>query len=113
MSSLTENTEQIGGIKKSMTKLNTLENEVGGELLSFLAEHEEFISAKKAGFSSDEVKAFLVELSQVLKDQGKEEIPGQPRPKYEDLELSPKALSLISCLSPREELLLFRSFKLL
>ena len=94
-------------------KFQNFSNEVVSELLGFLADHEEFNSVKAMGeFSTDEVKSILHQLSKQLREQGLEDMSAD-KPRYEDLSLSPKALSLISCLSPREEMLLFKSFRVL
>lgn len=86
--------------------------EAVSELLLYLAENEDFSSTKSIGssFSKKEIKNILKEIAEQIKDSGFEE--EAPRANYSDQSLSPKALSLISCLSPREEMLLFKSFKI-
>lgn len=83
------------------------------ELLLFLAENESFasLSALK-GLTVEDVQEVIRELALQLKEEVTEE--GAPqRPQYSSFKLTPKAMALISALSPREEMLLFKSFKLL
>lgn len=96
-----------------MMKFSNISKEAVSELLNYLAEHEEFTSMNALrAFSKQEIREVLYEISRQLKSEVIEEGPHQ-RPHYPDYHLSPKALALISCLSPREEMLLFKSFKLL
>lgn len=83
------------------------------ELLLFLAENESFasLSALK-GLTVEDVQEVIREIAFQLKEEVTEEGPDQ-RPQYSSFKLSPKAMALISTLSPREEMLLFKSFKLL
>lgn len=83
------------------------------ELLLFLAENESFesLSALK-GLNLEDVQEVFREMAFQLKDEVTEE-GGNQRPQYSSFKLSPKAMALISALSPREEMLLFKSFKLL
>lgn len=93
-------------------KFKNVTKEAVCELLFYLAEKEDFSSIKKLkGFNQEEVAEIIRELAIQLKNQVADEGPNQ-KANSEEFNLSPKALSLISCLSPREELLLFKSFKL-
>ena len=90
-----------------------LSKEAVCELLSFLQENEEFSSLKSLkGISKQDVRGVLEEIVTQLQKELIEEMPAQ-KPNYSDHSLSSDAMSLISCLSPREEMLLFKSFKLL
>lgn len=92
-------------------KLEQISNEALAELLLYLAENEEFQSVKRLkGFSVADVKGVMMALAEQIK-KIKPEPEGPHRPQYDKLQLSPKALALLSSLSPREEMLLFRSFK--
>ncbi|MBI2339890.1 MAG: hypothetical protein HYU99_05950 [Deltaproteobacteria bacterium] len=83
------------------------------ELLFYLAENEEFPSlAKLKTFTKSEVAEIIKEIAFQLKGEMADEGPRQ-KLNSANFDLSSKALSLISCLSPREEQLLFKSFKLL
>lgn len=94
-------------------KFKNITKEAVCELLLYLAEHEEFESLKSLkAFTKEEMQEVLREIAIQLKEELTDE-GGSQRPHYQEYNLSPKALSLISCLSPREELLLFKSFKLL
>ncbi|HBF12738.1 MAG TPA: hypothetical protein DDW49_05025 [Deltaproteobacteria bacterium] len=95
-------------------KFKDLSPEAVAELLNFLADHEEFESLKnlKGIFTREEVAGILKEVSVQIRTQASEEEPVQ-KPDYSEQSLSPKAMSLISSLSPREEMLLFKSFKLI
>lgn len=95
-------------------KFSNTSHEAVGELLQHLADNEEFQSLKKvADFSPADVRVILREIAAQLQEVGGEDVKGTAKPNYEKLKLSPKAVSLISCLSPREEILLFKSFHLL
>ncbi len=83
------------------------------ELLLFLADHEDFSSLQATeGFHKKDVKDVLKQIAAQLRHELAEDLPPQ-RPQYNQLSLSTKAMSLVSCLSPREEMLLFKSFKVL
>ena len=99
--------------KEYSMKFKDLSQEAVAELLYFLADNEDFSSLKnlKGMVSKNEVMEVLKEIADQIKIQATEEDPVQ-KPDYTEQNLSPKALSLISCLSPREEMLLFRSFKI-
>jgi len=82
------------------------------ELLNFLADHEKFESIKQLGeVSSSQVKDILRTISAQLKDS---EVADSTYNKADvgSFELSSQAMQLVSCLSPREETILFKSFKL-
>ena len=82
------------------------------ELLFYLAENEDFCSLSKLKtFSKSEVSEIIKEIAFQLKSEMADEGP-QQKQNNSNYGLSSKALSLVSCLSPREELLLFKSFKL-
>ena len=94
-------------------KFKNVTKEAVCELLLYLADQEEFESLKSLkSFTKEEVQEVLREIVVQLREELTEE-GGNQRPHYQEYNLSPKALSLISCLSPREEMLLFKSFKLL
>jgi hypothetical protein len=94
-------------------KFSKATKEAVTELLTYLAEQENFKSFSTAhGFDKEEIKEVLLEIAVQLKKEASEEMPNQ-RVNYNEFELSPKALSLISCLSPREEMLLFKTFRLM
>lgn len=85
------------------------------EMLLYLADYEEFHSLKEVGISPKEAKDILRELVFLIKSEvgsSEEVVSYQQKASYSSLEISSQAQSLISCLSPREEMLLFRSFKL-
>lgn len=81
------------------------------ELLIHLAEHEDFKSIKALGLKEDDVRDVLHEMAAQLKLAITAETSGT-RPDYSQLNLSTEAMSLLSSLSPREEMLLFKSFRL-
>ena len=94
-------------------KFKNFTKEAVCELLCFLAEHEDFGSLKELkGLSKEEVAEIFMEIVLHLREDMIDEGPNH-RLDHSGFNLSPKSLSLISCLSPREEMLLFRSFKLL
>lgn len=95
-------------------KFKNFTKEAVYELLLYLAENEEFQSVKSLkGVKKEDVYGVLQEIA----DQLKQEVAGEEglnqRPHYPDFNLSPKAMALISSLSPREEMLLFKSFKII
>lgn len=95
-------------------KFKNFTKEAVCELLLYLAENEEFQSVKSLkGIKKEDVYGVLQEIA----DQLKQEVTGEEglnqRPHYPDFNLSPKAMALISSLSPREEMLLFKSFKII
>lgn len=88
--------------------------EAVSELLIYLADNEDFKSLKGvSAFTQSDVRRILRELAQQLKEEENLETNNEKRPQYDDLELSSQAMALISSLSPREELLLFKSFKII
>ncbi len=94
-------------------KLKNFSADTVSELLIYLAEHEEFPSLKNLReFKKEEVCDMLKELAQSLKEASLTE-GGFQKADLNGFELSSKALSLISALSPREENILFKSFKLI
>lgn len=94
-------------------KLKNISNETASELLLYLVEHEDFPSLKGLKtFSKEEVIEILKEISLMLKEASVQEA-GFQKADVSGFELSSQALSLISCLSPREETILFKSFRLL
>lgn len=90
-------------------KFKDFNKEVVGYLLEHLAKCERFESAKALGIESSEVAQVLRELASHISQLTEETVE---RPRYDDLSLSPKAMALISCLSPHEEAVLFKSFRL-
>lgn len=94
-------------------KFQHITKQAVSELLFYLAEKEEFSSVKKIqGINKKDVVEILKEIAVQLKNEMADEGPNQ-KSNAEGFNLSPKALSLVSCLSPREELLLFKSFKII
>lgn len=94
-------------------KFSKATKEAVTELLTLLADQEDFKSLSAAqGFEKEEIKEVLLEIATQLKKEADEEVPSG-RVNYNDFEFTPKALSLISCLSPREEQLLFKTFRLM
>lgn len=82
------------------------------ELLNFLADYEKFESVKQLGeMSTNQVKDILRTIATQLKDT---EVADSTYNKADigSFELSSQAMKLVSCLSPREETILFKSFKL-
>ncbi len=95
-------------------KFESFTKEAICELLEYLADNETFASVKGLEeFKVDDVKNLLKKIASEIDDQVVEEVQAAQKPQYSQYNLSPKALSLISCLSPREEMLLFKSFHLL
>ncbi|MBX7149200.1 hypothetical protein K1X76_08935 [bacterium] len=94
-------------------KFNNLSREAVSELLMFLAENESFDSIKKQkGVTRQDVVEIFKEISkQLMEEELKEGV--EQRVQFNDSEFSPKVQALISSLSPREEMLLFKSFKIL
>lgn len=87
--------------------------EVVSEILMHLADHESFGSLKGLkDVSRKEVAEIIREISKKLKAESEAELTGE-KPSYTEHKLSQKTLALISCLSPREEMLLFKSFHLI
>jgi len=87
--------------------LSSYSTETISELLRHLADHEVFESTEKIGFHSSEVSDILRSVATDLEKTFKDRVQA------EELPLSPKVLGMLSSLSPREEFLLFKSFKLL
>ena len=77
------------------------------ELLTFVAKSEPLLSVKSLGLQPDEAKKIFKELAKVLKENAGDT---QEKGRYDDSSLSPRVLSLLSTLTPREEKLLFKSF---
>jgi hypothetical protein len=90
------------------------EPEMVCEFLLMLAEKGDFdkITSEFKDIRDDDIRMILKEVSEYLSKRLVEEIPSQ-RPQYSHLNLSQKAMSVVSCLSPREEMILFKSFKVL
>ncbi len=83
-----------------------------GELLTYLADNEKFESVKQLGeMSPNQVKDILRVIAAELK---KSDVMDSAYNKADvgSFELSSQAMKLVSCLSPREETILFKSFKL-
>lgn len=84
------------------------------ELLLFLADNEAFPSLSGLkGLTREDVSEVLREMAFQLRDEVTDGDGSSQRPQYSSFKLSPKAMALISALSPREEMLLFKSFRLL
>lgn len=95
-------------------KFKNFSKEAVSELLVYLSESEEFQSIRAVtGFSKKDVCEVLEEIAIQLKQESVTEEGMNQRPNYPDFNLSPKAMALISSLSPREEMLLFKSFKII
>ncbi len=83
------------------------------ELLLFLAEKETFDSLKGVReFKREDIAEIFKEIALSLRDESLTE-GGSQRADLSSFELTSQALSLISSLSPREETILFKSFKLI
>ena len=94
-------------------KFKNMSREAVTELLLYLAENEPFSSLTAfKGLNLEDVQEVFREMAFQLKEEVTEE-GGSQRPQYSSFNLSPKAMALISALSPREEMLLFKSFRLL
>lgn len=93
-------------------KFTQMSREAVCELLVFLAENEEFPSVKALkNLSTEEVSQALTELAEGLRSEAAAEEPAA-KANYNTRELSEKTLNLIGSLSPKEEMLLFKSFKI-
>lgn len=93
-------------------KFKNLSQELVVELLMHLAKNEDFASLKTLkAFSKEEVAEVLIEIAEHLKNEITLETLGQ-KVDFNNFDLSTQAQSLISCLSPREEMILFKSFKI-
>lgn len=82
------------------------------ELLEYLAENESFASVK--GFYSikpNDVRSVLDELANQIRDLSVDE-PIMRRSQVKEKDLASKTSQAISKLSPKEEEVLFRSFKI-
>ncbi len=92
-------------------KFKNFTKETVYELLTYLAENEDFSSLETLkSFSKKEVVEILKEIALGLKEEMNTEEVGA-RPSLSDTNLSPKTISVLSSLSPKEELLLFKTFK--
>lgn len=93
-------------------KFKNLTHEAVCELLLYLAEYEDFESIKRLnGLKKEMVREIFQEIAAQLRQEMNSETTA--RPDYSHLNLSSEALSIISSLSPREEMLLFKSFRLI
>jgi len=90
------------------------EPEMVCELLVLLSEKGDFsrISSEYKDLKDSDIRLVLKEISDYMSKRLIEETPSS-RPQYGQLNLSQKAMSVVSCLSPREEMILFKSFKIL
>lgn len=97
----------------SMT-FKKFEPEMVCEFLLLLAEKGDFskITDEFSDIRESDIHLILKEVSEFIRKKMVEEVP-QQRPQYSQLNLSSKAMSVVSCLSPREEMILFKSFKIL
>lgn len=94
-------------------KFKNHSHEAISELLLLLAEKETFDSLKGLReFKQEEVSDILKEIAIALKEESLTEGGGN-KADLSSFELTSQALSLISSLSPREETILFKSFKLI
>ena len=94
-------------------KFKNHSHEAISELLLFLAEKESFESLKGVReFKKEEVADILKEIAMALRDESLTD-GGSQKADLSSFELTSQALSLISSLSPREETILFKSFKLI
>ena len=92
-------------------KFKNFSQDVVAELLLHLAENEDFSSIKSLkAFTKEEVVEILNEISIGLKNEIT--LEAGPKVDFNNFDLSTQAQSLISCLSPREEMILFKSFKI-
>lgn len=83
------------------------------ELLLHLAEHEEFSSLEGLKeFGREEVSEIIKEIVNMIQVSSSGDGAFQ-KTDLSGFELSSKALTLISSLSPREESILFKSFQLM
>ncbi len=82
------------------------------ELLLYLAEHEDFSSLDGLKeFNGIEVAEIIKEIAHAIQESSSGDGAFQ-KTDLSGFELSSKALTLISSLSPREETILFKSFQL-
>lgn len=82
------------------------------ELLNYLADHEDFKSIKQLkSFTKGDVTALFREMAESLKNESAKE-PLISKQDIKQKEFSPNLNRVVSGLSPHEESLLFKSFRI-
>lgn len=93
-------------------KLKNFDSEIAYQLLMYLADNETFPSlAKFKEVKKSEVAEMLKEIAQSIKQSAQAEATVQ-RTQLDESDLSAKTMSVLSQLSPKEEMILFKTFKL-
>lgn len=81
------------------------------ELLTHLAEKESFLSLRGTNFNKEEVKALLLDMALQLKEQN-DAVFMNAKEQVSQRELTDNVYKVISKLTPQEEKILFRTFKI-
>lgn len=93
-------------------KFEAYSHDTVAELLDFIAQHEEFESVRSIrNVTSDDIQAILREIAGQLREEAKNS-PIMRKSQIRQQDLTYKTNQVISKLTPQEEEILFKSFKI-